>query len=168
MCFNDFTKLRSVNSILQIQKPDEPTALIRLYLWQFEYLILAAQSMYFWHILECIMLLSEIAGKPILTGFCANWAPQKSAQSLVLMRFFDICPVMTCSSARRTILWLSYIFLLLRYFTVLPKNRVIPRPVRRLVVGIPILRRRLPRSLCSLAMTVVVGKRLQSFYKLRC
>ena len=25
MCFNDFTKPRSVNSILQIQKPDEPT-----------------------------------------------------------------------------------------------------------------------------------------------
>ena len=67
MCFNDFTKPRSVNSILQIQKPDEPTALIRLYLWQFEYLILAAQSMYFWRILECIMLLSKIAENPVLT-----------------------------------------------------------------------------------------------------
>ena len=103
MCFNDFTKPRSVNSILQIQKPDEPTALIRLYLWQFEYLILAAQSMYFWRISECIMLLSKIAGKPILTGFCANWAPQKSAQSLVFMRFFDICPIIPYSSTLLTI-----------------------------------------------------------------
>ena len=121
--FNDFTKPRSVNSILQIQKPDEPTALIRLYLWQFEYLILAAQSMYFWRILECIMLLSKIAEKPILTGFYANWVGQKSAKTLVFMRVFGFFVLFKSSlvpskkyDTTKVLIWVELLFLLVSLF----------------------------------------------------
>ena len=37
------------------------------------------------------------------TMSCANWVEQKSAKAPVLMRFFDVCPIITHSSTRRTI-----------------------------------------------------------------
>ena len=55
-------------------------------LWQYEYSILAAQSMYFWRILECVLLLSKTAENPILTGFCANWVQSKTSKKPVFMR----------------------------------------------------------------------------------
>ena len=37
-----------------------------------------------------VLHLAFLIEKPILTGFCANWVGQKSAKTLVFMRFFRL------------------------------------------------------------------------------
>ena len=85
-----FFENNCICAIKSTQKKPNGLSKIHPALWQFEYLALTAQSMYFWRILECVLLLSKIAEKPILTGFYANWVGQKSAKTLVFMRFFRL------------------------------------------------------------------------------